>query len=96
VDTSREFEVYSPLRACICATPTIDTLPGRKGDLHLWVLCLSVLTEDTPQGTSLEEDHTADTRAIFETMPLDINDEGKVVHVNDLIAKFLAFMSSPP
>jgi hypothetical protein len=59
----------------------VDTLPGREGDFHPWVLCLRVLTEYTAQGTSLEEDHTADTRAIFETMPLDINDEGKVIHL---------------
>jgi len=81
VDVSREFEFYSSLRACICAHPTVDTLPGRKGDLHLWILGLRVLTEYTAQGTSLEEDHTADTRAIFETVPLDINDEGKVIHL---------------
>ncbi len=78
---SRMFEVYSPLRASICALPTVDTLPGRKGDLHFGGLGLRVLTEDTAQGTSLEEDHTADTRAIFETMPLDINDEGEIIHL---------------
>jgi hypothetical protein len=59
----------------------VDTLPGRKGDLHFGILGLRVLTEYTAQGTSLEEDHTADTRAIFKTVPLDINDEGKVIHV---------------
>jgi hypothetical protein len=77
----RVFEVYSPLRAGICAPPTVDTLPGRKGDLHFGGLGLGVLTKDTAQGTSLKEDHTADTRAIFKTVPLDINDEGKVIHV---------------
>jgi hypothetical protein len=94
VDTSRELKVYSPLRTGFCAPATVDALAGSEGDLHPRILSLRVLTEETPQGTSLEEGHTADTRAIFETVPLDINNEGKAIHVDDFIAKILAFMSS--
>ena len=81
MDAYRKFEVYSPLRTGICTPPAVDTLPGGEGDFHPWILCLGVLTENTPQGTSLEEDHTADTGAVFETVPLDINDEGEVIHL---------------
>ena len=81
VDTSREFEVYGPLGAGICTAPAVDTLPGRKGDLCPWVLGLRAVTEDTPEGTSLEEDHTADAGAILKAVPFDINDEGELAHL---------------
>jgi len=81
VDTSRELHVYGPLGAGIFTAPALDAFPGRKGDLRPRVLGLGTVAEDTPQGTPLEEYHTADTGAVFETMPLDINNEGKVIHL---------------
>ena len=80
-NTSREFEIYDPLGAGIRTASTVDTLFWRKGYLYLGVLGLRTMAEHTPKWTPLEEDHTANTRAIFETVPLDINYEGKVVHL---------------
>ena len=80
-DTSREFEVYDTLGAGIHTASTVYTLFWGKGDLHPWILGLRAVAEDTPQGTPLEEYHTADTGAIFEAVPLDINDEGKGIHL---------------
>ena len=61
----------------------MDTLPGGKGDFSLWVLGLRAVAEDTPKGTSLEEDHTADARAVLKAVPFDINDEGELVHLSN-------------
>ncbi len=80
-NTSREFDVYDPLGAGIHTISTEDTLFWGKGNLHPGVLCLRAVAEDALKWTPLEEDHTANTRAIFETVPLDINYEGKVVHL---------------
>lgn len=80
-NTSREFDVYDPLGAGIHTVSTEDTLFWGKGDLHPWVLGFRTVAEHTPKWTPLEEDHTANTRAVFETVPLDINYEGKVVHL---------------
>jgi hypothetical protein len=83
VDTSREFEIYGPLGAGICAAPTVDTFPGGKGDLDPEILGLRAVAEDTPKGTSLEEDHTADSRAVLEAVPFDVNDEGELTHLSN-------------
>lgn len=80
-NTSREFDVYDPLGAGIHTISTEDTLFWGKGNLHPGVLCLRAVAEDALKWTPLEEDHTANTRAIFETVPLDIDYEGKVVHL---------------
>ena len=80
MDTSGEFEVYGSLRTDLYTPPTLDTLLRGKGDLQSRILRLGVLTEDTPQGTSLEKHHAADTGAVFETVPLDVNDKGKGIH----------------
>ena len=80
-NTSREFKVYDPLGAGIHTASTVNTLFLGKGDLHPRVLGLRAVAEDAPKWTTLEEDHTANTRAIFETVPLDINYEGKLIHL---------------
>jgi hypothetical protein len=43
------------------------------------------VAKDTPKGTSFEEDHAADTRAILNTVSFDINDERKVTHLLELL-----------
>ena len=61
LDTAGEFKVYGPLGTSIRTFPTENTLRSRKGDFHFLVLGLGVMAEDTPQGASLEKDHTANT-----------------------------------
>ena len=39
------------------------------------------MAEYTPQGTPLEEDHTADTGTVFQTVPLYINNKWKTAHL---------------
>ena len=80
-NTSREFEVYDPLGAGIHTAFTVNTLFWEKGDLHPRVLGLRAVAEDALKWTTLEEDYTSDARAIFETVPLDINYEGKLIHL---------------
>ena len=59
----------------------MDTFPGGKGDLGLWVLGLGAVAEDTPKRTSLEKDHTADAWTILKAVPFDINDKGRLTHL---------------
>ena len=80
-NTSREFEVYDPLGAGIRTASTEDTLLWGKGDLHPRVLGLRTVAERTSKWTPLEEDHTANTRAIFEAVPLDINYERNIIYL---------------
>jgi len=80
-DTSREFKVYDSLGAGIHTASTVNTLFWGKGDLHPRVLGLRAVAEDAPKWTTFEEDYTSDARAIFETVPLDINYEGKLIHL---------------
>jgi hypothetical protein len=40
------------------------------------------VAEAASQGTALEEDHTANAWAIFETPSLDINNKGKAVVIH--------------
>ncbi len=81
MDTSREFEVNGTFRTGMRTAPALDTLSCRKGNLHLWILGLRVVAEDTPKGTSLEKDHAADTGAVLKTVPLDIDDKRDVPHL---------------
>ena len=80
-DPAWKIEVDRLLKAGIPAFPTSDAFPGGEGDLHPRVLSLGVLAEDTAEGTALKEDHAADPGAIFETVPLDIDDKGRVAHL---------------
>ena len=76
-----EFKAYDSLGAGIHTASTVNTLFWGKGDLHPRVLGLRAVAEDTLKWTTLEEYYTSDARAIFETVPLDINYEGKVIHL---------------
>jgi hypothetical protein len=68
------------LRAGVCAFSTVKAFPGRKGNINFRILGLRAVAKGTPQGTALEEDHTADSRTILETVSLDFNNERKVTH----------------
>jgi hypothetical protein len=72
MNLSMEVKVYGFLRTNIFTAATADTFIREKGKLRAGVLRLRILTENTPQRASFKKDHTADTRAIFETVSLDV------------------------
>jgi len=84
MDTSWEIKVNGPFWTGICTPAALDTVSGRKGDLQPWILGLRAVAEDTPKGTSLEEDHTADTGAILKAVPFDIHNKRKIGHLRHL------------
>lgn len=78
MDTSREFEVYAFQGAGIYTAAATDAFLSGKSDLCVWVLSLRAVAEDTPKGTSLEEDYAADAGAVLKATSLNINDEGEL------------------
>jgi hypothetical protein len=81
MNPSMPVKVYGFLRTNVCTTATADTFIREKGELHPWVLRLRILTENTLQRASFKEYHTADTRTIFETVPFNVYNKRKSVHL---------------
>lgn len=79
-DSFQAREVYRPFRTGVCALSTVKAFFGRKRNVHFRILGLRAVAKGTLQGTALEEDYTADSRTILETLSLDFNNEREVTY----------------
>jgi hypothetical protein len=72
------------LRPCETNTGARATLDAHilvKCQFGLRLLRLGTVAPDTPEGTTLEEDHAPDAGAVVDGEPLDIEDEAWGIHL---------------